>query len=335
MPVRPSESIPVINIEPLLRETEDLADTAAQLRTACREFGFFYIVGHGVSETLQQRLAAQSQTFFDLPLSKKMEIRMARGGRAWRGYFPVGEELTSGQPDRKEGLYFGTELPEEDPRVRAGLPLHGRNLFPAAVPTLRETVLSYTEALTAVGHALMRGIGLSLGLPADYFAQRYTTDPLTLFRIFHYPPTPVREDRPQWGVGEHTDYGVLTILKQDDTGGLQIKTKSQWIDAPCIPNAFVCNIGDMLDRMTGSYYRSTPHRVLNLSGRSRYSYPFFFDPNFDARVQPIDSERIPATDDAGEQRWDGADLSAFEGTYGDYILGKVAKVFPQLRRDAL
>lgn len=134
-------------------------------------------------------------------------------------------------------------------------------------------------------------------------------------------------------MGEHTDYGLLTILKQDDTGGLQIKTKSQWIAAPCIPNAFVCNIGDMLDRMTGGYYRSTPHRVLNVSGQGRLSYPFFFDPNFDAQIKPIDLSKTDGQPDNDRDRWDGANLQAFEGTYGDYILGKVAKVFPQLRRD--
>jgi isopenicillin N synthase-like dioxygenase len=261
---------------------------------------------------------------------------MALGGRAWRGYFPVGDELTSGKPDAKEGLYFGAELPPDDPRVRAGTPLHGSNLFPDEPPGFRETVLDYMAALTGLGHTLMTGLALSLGLEPAYFADRYTADPLTLFRIFHYPPTPDAPGaEPQWGVGEHTDYGVLTILKQDDAGGLQVKSQSQWIDAPPVPGAFVCNIGDMLDRMTRGLYRSTPHRVRNRSGRGRLSFPFFFDPNFDARIEPIDTGGVAVPEDDRTERWDRASVHAFEGTYGDYVLGKVAKVFPQLRRSAL
>lgn len=183
------QSLPVIDIQPLVTGEGDTAAVANQLGAACRNFDFFYITGHSVSEELQQQLEAGSKQFFALPLDQKMEIRMARGGRAWRGYFPVGEELTSGKPDLKEGLYFGTELEEEDPRVQAGLPMHGRNLFPVGLPAFRESVLKYIAALTEVGHHLMAGIALSLGLEKDYFHSRYTADPLTLFRIFHYLPS--------------------------------------------------------------------------------------------------------------------------------------------------
>ncbi len=134
----------------------------------------------------------------------------------------------------------------------------------------------------------------------------------------------------RWGVGEHTDYGVLTILKQDEVGGLQVRTSGGWIAAPPVPGSFVCNIGDMLDRMTRGLYRSTPHRVLNRSGRARFSFPFFFDPGWDAEVEPIEAEVVGAhADDAGE-RWDRASVHEFEGRYGDYVLSKVSKVFPEL-----
>lgn len=133
-------------------------------------------------------------------------------------------------------------------------------------------------------------------------------------------------------MGEHTDYGLLTILKQDDLGGLQVKTRSGWIDAPPIANSFVCNIGDMLDRLTGGLYRSTPHRVKNVSGRSRLSFPFFFDPNFNAELHPIEIKGAKVDDNKNE-RWDKASVHEFRGTYGDYVLSKVAKVFPQLRQE--
>jgi isopenicillin N synthase-like dioxygenase len=209
--------------------TDALHRTAAAINTACRDNGFFYIKNHGVDEGLQHNLEKLSHDFFALSENEKMKISMSRGGRAWRGYFPVEGELTSGMPDLKEGIYFGQELSEADPRVKAGLPLHGRNLFPERPNELKETVLQYMEALTRVGHALMKGIALSLGLEPDYFHTRYTADPLILFRIFHYPAQKTAGN--QWGVGEHTDYGVLTILKQDDAGGLQVKSRGEWIDA--------------------------------------------------------------------------------------------------------
>ncbi|HEY7593764.1 MAG TPA: 2-oxoglutarate and iron-dependent oxygenase domain-containing protein [Actinophytocola sp.] len=300
------------------------AAAAPEIARACRETGFFYVTGHGVPASLRAELDARSREFFALPVEEKLRIEMSRGGRAWRGYFPVGGELTSGAPDLKEGLYFGTELPAGHP-----LPLHGPNLFPPGVPALRDTVLSYMDKLTAVAQDVLRGIALSLGLDAEYFAAGYTASPTVLFRIFHYPPSP--PDAPGWGVGEHTDYGLLTLLAQDDNGGLQVHTPSGWLDAPPLPDAFVCNIGDMLERLTGGWYRSTPHRVRNTSGRGRLSFPFFLDPDFTKEVPPLPDRA--ATDPGGRRRWDGASPLAFEGTYGDYLTAKVAKVFPELHRD--
>ncbi|MDY7227727.1 isopenicillin N synthase family dioxygenase [Hyalangium rubrum] len=339
------DRVPIIDVRALVEPSASLASrraVAEQLGAACRESGFFYVVGHGIDAGLQARLEESSRRFFALPLEEKMAVRMALGGPAWRGYFPVGGELTSGRPDRKEGLYFGAELPPTHPLVRTGTPLHGSNLFPREPAGLRDEVLAYMAALTGLGHALMSGIALSLGLDADYFAARYTADPLVLFRIFNYPPGPelAEDGQPVWGVGEHTDYGVLTILKQDDAGGLQVKSRAggqvRWVEAPPVPDSFVCNIGDMLDRMTRGLYRSTPHRVRNRAGRDRLSLPFFFDPSWTAEVRPIDSPALEgaASDDRSE-RWDGQSVHAFRGTYGDYLLGKVGKVFPELRAEVL
>jgi isopenicillin N synthase-like dioxygenase len=217
--------------------------------------------------------------------------------------------------------------------VLAETPLHGRNLFPESMPELRTAVLRYMEQMTGLGHIIIKGVALSLGLEASYFADRYTGDPLVLFRIFHYPPLAPSELDSLWSVGEHTDYGLLTIVRLDDCGGLEVKSPSGWIEAPPIPGSFVCNIGDMLDRMTGGFYRSTPHRARNASGRDRISLPFFFDPNWNAAVHPV----VPGdsvVDDAPE-RWDRASVHTFRGTYGQYLLSKVSKVFPGLRRSAI
>jgi isopenicillin N synthase-like dioxygenase len=323
--------LPIIDVAPLLDSGRSTRSVAAQIEAACRDSGFFYVTGHGVPAQIVAQLDEASRRFFALPEAEKMEIAMVHGGRAWRGYFPLGGELTSGRPDLKEGVYFGTELPPDDPRVRAGLPLHGPNLFPGQVPELRTAVLAYLDALSTVAQAVLRGVAASLDLEPEYFASRYTRNPTVLFRVFHYPPQTAADDG--WGVGEHTDYGLLTLLAQDDNGGLAVHTPDGWVDAPPVPGTFVCNIGDMLDRLTGGWYRSTPHRVRNLSGNERLSYPFFFDPDFTAEVPPLPGRaRI---DSAGRLRWDGADLQAFTGTYGDYLLGKVGKVFPQLRTEVL
>ncbi len=319
--------IPVIDIS-CFRAMKDEAlieATASSIRDACMNQGFFYIEGHGVSTKLQDDLHRLSTIFFALSDSEKMKISMVSGGRAWRGYFPLGQEVTSGIPDMKEGLYFGTELDQSHSKVVANIPLHGANLFPEHPLSMSETVLSYIEVVTQVGHIIMRGIAISLGLEFNYFENSITKDPFILFRIFHYPPKKAIEN---WGVGEHTDYGLLTILKQDNIGGLQVKSNNEWIDAPPIPNTFVCNIGDMLDRMTNGLYRSTPHRVLNNSKRNRLSFPLFFDPNFDSVV-----EKLPISDvnhHMPTERWDGQDVYNFEGKYGDYVVSKVSKVFPKL-----
>ena len=334
---RDAVRVPIIDIAALVKRRVGANEVAHEIAQACRAHGFFYVRGHGVDEALCARLESLSRRFFALDEATKLQWRMALGGRAWRGYFPLAGELTSGQPDWKEGLYLGAELGDDHPLVQARTPVHGRNLFPddSRVPGLRETVLDYMAALTGLGHSLMEGIALSLDLPATYFAERYTADPLILFRLFNYPTRPVPAGtNAQWGVGEHTDYGLLTILLQDDVGGLQVHTRDGWIDAPPVPNTFVCNIGDMLDRMTGGRYRSTPHRVsLNSSGRDRLSFPLFFDPNFSARVQPI--EGLQGADDDSAARWDRANVHAFDGTYGDYLLAKLGKVFPDLIRQVL
>jgi isopenicillin N synthase-like dioxygenase len=324
--------IPIIDVRELVAGTDDRRAVADQMGRACRESGFFYVVGHGVDDALQDRLQSLSRQFFTQSTDVKLQIRMALGGRAWRGYFRVGDELTSGKPDQKEGLYFGAELPPDHPLVRAGTPLYGPNLFPAEPAGLRETVLAYMAALTQLCHRLMTGLALSLGLEESYFADRYTGDPLTLFRIFNYP-TP--RDPATWGVGEHTDYGLLTVLLQDDAGGLEVRSRSQWVPAPPVPGSLICNIGDMLDRMTRGLYRSTPHRVRNPAPRDRLSFPFFFDPNFFARVQPIDLPGDAVPPDDRDERWDLASVHAFQGTYGEYLLNKVGKVFPELRQSVL
>lgn len=327
------ERLPVIDMRPLFDRSDAAgrARVAAEIAAACEAHGFFYLTGHGVGADVLDALEAESRRFFALPLPAKQRIAMAKGGRAWRGWFPLGGELTSGKPDLKEGLYLGTELPPDHPRVRAGIPMHGANLWPDELPGLKAAVTAYMDGATRAAAALMEGVSLSLGLAADWFQRTYTAEPTVLFRIFHYP---AGGDPDAWGVGEHTDYGLLTLLAQDRFGGLQVKTPGGWIEAPPIEGALVCNIGDMLERLTGGRFSSTPHRVRNVSGHDRLSFPLFFDPDFEAVMTPlpVSAQRI-ASD--REERWDRSSVHEFAGTYGDYLLGKVGKVFPELKAGAL
>ena len=324
-----SEGLSVIDMTPLWDgDPGARAATARALDAACRTFGFFYLTGHRLDAPLA-RLEVESRRFFDRPLAEKMRLPMSAGGPAWRGYFPVGDELTSGRPDLKEGLYLGEELGPDDPRVTAGWPLHGANQWPSDQPGLKPAVLDYMAAATRAGQALLEGVAEALGLASAYFERLYTARPTVLFRIFRYPARPPSDGR-DWpfGVGEHTDYGLLTLLAQDANGGLEIKGRDGvWFAAPPVEGALVVNIGDMLDRLTRGAYRSAPHRVTNASGNDRLSWPLFLDPAFDAVIEPLP---IP---DVGprESRWDAADLDAFSGPYGDYLLGKVGKVFPDLK----
>ena len=323
-------TMPRIDLAPFLAGS-GVEAVAHEIDAACREFGFFTVVNHGVDPALCSRVAELAREFFALPETEKARVAMIHGGRAWRGWFPLHGELTSGAPDHKEGYYFGRDLDPTDPRVVAGLPLHGPNLWPEAPSALRPVLTEYLRALESVGRHLVRAISIGLGLGPDTLTNHWFRDPVILLRLFHYPPPdpgPPDHGAPNHGVGEHTDYGFLTMLWQDQQGGLEVRTNAGWVPVPPEPEVFVCNIGDMLERLTAGRYRSTPHRVRSPQDGERISIPFFFDPDWDAPIGalPIPGSAVPVP----TKRWDDADVHAVDGTYGAYLLGKIAKVFPDL-----
>ena len=324
--------IPVIDISCVANggPPNDRAEVGNAIDAACRSVGFFAITGHGLDVERIKALEAAAHSFFAQTSDSKAQIAMAKGGRAWRGWFPFEGELTSGRPDQKEGIYFGSELSAEDPRVEAGLALHGPNQFPAEPAALKQLVLEWLDEMTTIATTVMRCIALGLGLDEHWFERELTADPTILFRIFRYPPTPAES----WGVQTHTDYGLLTLLVQDEHEGLEVRAPSGWIQVPGGREKIICNLGDMLDRMTGGRYRSTPHRVRNTTNHDRLSFPFFFDPSWNARVAPIPIAGA-ARDDDQATRWDGTSLRQLSGTYGEYLLAKVTKVFPDLGNDVL
>jgi isopenicillin N synthase-like dioxygenase len=289
--------------------------------------GFFALSGHGVEARLRERVLAAGRELFALPEEAKERVSLRTGGNAWRGWFPFEGELTSGVPDLKEGFYVGREMPP-DPR-----PLHGPNVWPDEVPALRHEVTAWMDAMEELGQRVLVAMAIGLGLERNWFAENLTADPTVLFRIFRYPPHPHGDDV-RWGVAEHSDYGILTLLAHDGTPGLEVKVGSEWVPAPSDPDLIICNLGDMLDRLTAGRYRSTPHRVRNVATRDRLSLPFFLDPSWDARIEalPLDDDWVPP---ASNDRWDQANLADFGGPYGEWLQDKVSKVFPDLAKTVL
>ncbi|MEJ0068532.1 MAG: 2-oxoglutarate and iron-dependent oxygenase domain-containing protein [Pseudomonadota bacterium] len=278
-------AIPVIDVAPLFGGTDDGArNVAEQIRRASVEVGFFYVCGHNVSRDLMRAVLMAAKYFFALPDASKRAIQV---NRAHRGYVPFAQ-TTLGRAykaDLKESFNVAFPFAADDPEVTAGKPLIGVNQWLADEPTWRGVIEDYYAAVFELGQRLLEGIALALGAERDFFRARYRR-PLVRARLLHYPPQPSATDDAQFGAAPHTDWGCITVLWQDEVGGLQVRNRSgQWIDAPPIEDSFVINIGDMLERWSNDLFVSTPHRVVNRSGRERYSIPVFYDPDFDTVVE--------------------------------------------------
>lgn len=283
-------SLPVIDIAGLASgDGEGRAAVGRAIRAAALDKGFFYIVGHGIDEALIARVFAASRAFFDQPMAEKLAIDKAKSP-ANRGYEPLrGQVLEAGTPpDLKEGFYLGIDLPPDDPAVVAGKFNHGANQWPRGIPDFAPAMNAYFAAMLALSERLMAGLALSLDLPWGHF-DAFCTEPLAILRLLHYPPQPPQPAPGEKGCGAHTDFGGLTVLLQDDKGGLQVldRDRDAWVDADPLPGSFVVNLGDMIARWTNDRYRSTLHRVINSSGQERYSVPFFHSGNPDHLVRCI------------------------------------------------
>ena len=303
----PLDEVPVIDFGPFRGgDAAARRRVADEIGAACVDIGFFYIVKHGVPQSLIDATFAEAKRFFDLPAEKKAEIAI-ENSPVHRGYFALGgENLDPAKQkeagDFKEGLKIGRHLEADHPLVQAGIALHGPNQWPSDLPGWRKAMQAYFDALSDLGHDIMRAFALALALPEDFFDDKLDL-PMATVGPLHYPPQsgPISEAR--IGAGAHTDFGCLTILAQDPAGGLQVRNAAGvWIDAPYIPGSFVVNIGDMMARWTNDRFASTQHRVINTSGRERYSIPFFYDPDHDAEVaclatcqSPDNPPRYPPT----------------------------------------
>lgn len=280
-------SPPVIDVAPLAEgDGAARAAVAWALRDACLSTGFFYAAHHGIDAGRVRSLFVQAKRFFDQSDSVKERASM-RNSQWNRGFDGIGNQTLDAATgfDRKESYFIGTDYGADHPLVRAGTPYHGPNQWPEGLPGWREQVLDYFAAVEQLARSLMNGIALSLDLPWGYFDPSLT-EHVSSLRLLHYPPHPTADPAKEVGCGAHTDWGAITVLAQDEVGGLEIQLRDgRWVPAPPVPGAFIVNIGDMMQRWTNDLYVSTPHRVLNRSPRDRYSAAFFFDPSYYTQVE--------------------------------------------------
>lgn len=280
--------LPIIDIAGLHGDIAERRAIAQQLRRACTNSGFFYITGHGAPASLVDRVFRQSHDFFAQPMERKLSLAMSQS-RCRHGYEPLkAQTLEPGAPpDLKEGFLAGEDLAADHPAVLNDPINVGPNQWPAQLPQFKKVMISYIAEMKTLTKRLMQGLALSLDLEEDYFDD-FCRDPILTLRLLHYPPQPPNPVPNEKGCGAHTDWGGVTVLLQDDAGGLQVQyIDGTWIAAPPIAGTFVVNIGDLFARWTNNLYRSTVHRVVNTSGRDRYSVPFFLDGRSDHLVSCI------------------------------------------------
>jgi isopenicillin N synthase-like dioxygenase len=289
-----SEDIPVISLAGLRSgKRGDVERIGREIGRAARGLGFFSVAEHGIPQTSIEAVFAESAAFFALPAAEKERLSVTRS-TSYRGYVRLGEEKLDPAlaGDIKECFNAGPDLAEDDPDVLAGKPYHAVNQWPD-LPEFRPTMLEFHRAALELVVLLHRAIATDLGIDEHFFEQ-YFTRAVGVMRLLHYPPHPGRFDGSVYGAGAHTDYGNLTLLAQDTVGGLEVRKRDgTWAMVPPMPGTFVCNIGDCLMRWTNDIYVSNAHRVVNQSGRERYSVAYFGDPNSDALVTCLPSVLRP------------------------------------------
>lgn len=337
----PFRTIPIVDL------SLPLADTAFEVGQACRQVGFFYIVNHGMDPAIVSNTMTYSKRFFDLPASVKSEVDSSKSRSGARGYFALGGEdlnakdgtrdlVAEGQSiggggesdeaaasapafqgDWKEGYDCGREVSPNDAEYAISTMIDG-NYWPRdeVLPGFREAMLDYQRGVRQIGDTLMEAFAVGLGLPSNFFVEK-TQKPMATLRLLHYPPQPKQDmstlDR--IGCGAHTDYGLCTLLLQDEVGGLQVRNSAdEWVNAPYIEGSFVVNIGDMMSMWSNGRYASTVHRVVNMTGKERYSIPFFLNPDVGTMVGSLStcqrkdevSRRSEASHDVLSKRYHGS-----------------------------
>ena len=310
---------PVIDLSPLLTGAPGGAATVGgQIREASERTGFYLIVNHGVPADLRARVFEENARFHALPTTRKLEIKLSPH---FRGYQPFeGSTLkistveTAETGNQSESFFIRHEADPAAPGY--GNSVLGPNLWPRGLPGFREAVLDYDAALRVLATALLPAYAVAMEQDEAAFAALFTP-PSTILRLLHYPPHEAPRDSGAFGIAPHTDYGFMTILAQDEVGGLEVRPRGgDWVPVPVLPDSFVVNAGDAVPRLTNGRFASTPHRVINTSAtRSRYSVPYFFDPGLEATLHVLDGFGEAAPEHAPVR-------------FGDYLLERLETNYP-------
>ena len=278
-------AIPVIDVAPLASgDAGGLHKVAGEMLAASETIGFFYVRNHGVPRSVIDAMAGEAFRFFRRPQEEKRTVLVSP---QHRGFIPVGEaKMYSGaRPDLKESFVWGLDIAPDDPDFTSGRSLLAPNRWPATQPGLRQACNAYFDACHRIAWQMMRAFAVALEIEEDYFVRRIAK-PVSRGTAVYYPSQPPESEEEQFGVAPHTDYGCITFVYQANVGGLEVYSRErEWVLAHRIEDSFVVNVGDLLARWTNDRFRSTPHGVLNDSGRDRYSIAFFYSPTPSAVIE--------------------------------------------------
>ncbi|WP_422527182.1 isopenicillin N synthase family dioxygenase [Serratia fonticola] len=285
--------IPKIDLEPLRTDpVNGFHIVAEQIRKIYTTIGFAYLVNHGISKALIDGVFNAAAQFHALPAEEKLKIRQ---NRFFRGYMPFNgsqfEQSTLEKatiPNQSEAFIIAHEVSEQSADYQLGQNLAGPNQWPDSLANFKQVVTAYYDAMLDLAQKMVQVFSLAFGMTQSDLNAFFHT-PTVFLRLQFYPEQPAIIPDQQYGIAPHTDYGFLTLLAQNGIGGLQVKNNAgEWIDVPPIKNAFILNSGDMIKWMTNDRFISTPHRVINTSGKKRFAIPFFFEPNMHAQIAPLD-----------------------------------------------
>lgn len=300
--------VPVIDVAPLRnKEPAGLRYVADAMRSAAEHAGFFYVRNHGISSELIERVDALGREFFAQSIERKLTVAPLAHHR---GFLQIGQAKmhSKAKPDLKESFIWGLDVAADDPDYLAGNRMIGPNRWPDFMPHMRASLNEYMAAANDCGQMLLQAFAVSLNVAPQRFTGQFHK-PVSRGSLVYYPAQPPDAGERQFGVSPHTDYGVITLLHQDKVGGLQVSNRrGEWVTAHPIQDTLVINVGDLLARWSNDRFKSTPHRVVNTSGRERLSIAVFVDPDYDTAIEPVVA--------AGEQARHAPTRC------GDYILGR-------------
>ena len=276
--------IPVIDYGPYFAaEPGALARLAAQVRHACENIGFLYVLNHGVPQGIIDRGFAASKRFHALPIEEKLKLRLNENNI---GYMPMNVSVQGAstvhqatKPNQNESFFVSHDRGADHPDVLAGLPLRGRNQWPDGHDDLRTDMMAYFAALRDMCDRMLPGFAVALGLEPGHFAPYFANEGHANLRFLHYPPQADTSDN-AFGAAPHTDNSFMTALARTDVPGLAVRLPSgEWFAPPGIPGTFLINLGNIMRRWSNDRFLSTPHGVINDSGADRYSIAYFHSPN--------------------------------------------------------